>query len=285
MALDYRCFFCFAHAFEKLLIKAELSQEIANQFTSKMISLYSNKQDQLSTPLFARELHNSLKKYTGNADPYKLVKKQSNDLVLEMYEQLKKQVDLSVNPFNMALRLAIAGNIIDFAINDQYNLDGSINKVLNSDFAIDHSLQLWDDLQKAKTVLYLGDNNGEIVLDKLFIETIKHPNLIYAVRDTPVINDVTIKDARDVGLEKLVSVISNGFDAPSTILEQCSNDFLDIYHQADVIISKGQGNLEGLLNKSSGNIYYLLMVKCEVIAEVLQVKKGDFVVVNNNHLK
>lgn len=285
MVSDYRCFFCFARAFERLLNKEQLTQQQANQFTHEMINLYSRNQHVSSTPQFAQKLHASYKKYTGNADPYKMEKKQSNELVLKMYEKLKKQIKTATNPFDTALRLAIAGNIIDFAVNDQFDLDGTINNVLNSDFSIDHSLQLKDELNKAKTVLYLGDNNGEIVFDKLFIKTIDHSNLIYAVRGAPVINDVTLEDAHDVGMTKIVPVISNGDDAPSTILEHCSDEFMTIFNQADVIISKGQGNLEGLLNKSDHNIFFLLMVKCDVIAETLHVKKGDFVVKKNNQNK
>lgn len=246
------------------------------------MSLYQDKKDEYSTPLFARELHKHLKYLTNNSDPYKKAKQQSNDLILGMYLSLKLQVKKSATPWETALRMAIAGNIIDFAVTEKYNISETINEVLNSEFAIDDSKLLLNELKEAKTVLYLGDNNGEIVLDKLFIETINHPNLIYAVRDVPIINDATLEDAIYVGLDKIVTVISNGYDAPSTLLDKCSDEFLDIYNKADVIISKGQGNLEGLQNNTTGNIYFLLMVKCDVIAESLKVKKGDFVIKKKN---
>jgi len=153
--------------------------------------------------------------------------------------------------------------------------------VLKSDFSINHSYELKEALSNAKTVLYLGDNSGEIVLDKLFIETIMHPNLHFAVRGAPVINDVTIDDARYVGIYKVADVISNGYDAPSTIIDKCSEEFQKHFNDADVIISKGQGNLEGLLHKTHKTVFFLLMVKCDVIAEALGVKKGDFVVMKN----
>ena len=280
MGADYRCFFCFSRAFEKLMTREQLNPEQAKCFTNEIIQLYLEKQEEFSTPLFARELHVRLKKYTSKSDPYKVEKKQSNDLLLSGYKDFKKQIQSSQNSFDSALRLAIAGNIIDFAVDDSYKLDATIDKVLNSDFAIDHSSQLKSALDNAQSVLYLGDNNGEIVFDRLLIETINHPNLIYAVRDKPIINDVTLADANYVGLDQLVPVISNGYDAPSTILEYCSKDFLNVFNQADVIISKGQGNLEGLMDTQNQNIFYLLMVKCDVIAEKLHVKKGDFVVTN-----
>jgi len=279
---DYRCFFCFARAFERLIEKGNLQPKEKKQFANDMFGLFNDVKYDFSIPMVSRELHVLLKQYSNNPDPYKEEKNQSNDLVLGMYPELKDIVFQSDNYFNTALRLAIAGNIIDFGISNTFDLHSTIDKVLNSDFAIDDSIRLKQALSEAKTVLYLGDNCGEIVFDKLFIETIMHPNLIYAVRGVPVINDVTLEDAKYVGMDLVADVISNGYDAPSTLLEHCSTEFLEVFNRADVIISKGQGNLEGLLGKTQKEVYFLLMVKCEVIADVLGVKKGDFVVMKNN---
>ena len=282
MIFDYRCFFCFARAFERMLEKEIFSPEEKIQLASEMFGLFSNVKNDLLIPALSRELHLLLKKISNNPDPYKEVKKQSNDLVLGMYPELKTIVFNSVNQFDSALRLAIAGNIIDYGVSNDFDLQGTIDNVLNSDFAIDDSAELKQALLQAKTVLYLGDNCGEMVFDKLFIETIMHPNLTYAVRGEPVINDSTLDDAKYVGMDLVADVISNGYDAPSTILEHCSSEFLEVFNRADVIISKGQGNLEGLLGKTAKEVYFLLMVKCDVIADVLKVKKGDFVVKRQN---
>lgn len=278
MISDYRCFFCFARAFEKLLEDEKLTVAEKNSFTREMTMLYSKTQENFSAPAFSRELHQILKLYSQNADPYLEIKKHSNDLVLSLYPTFKQLVLESENPFDTALRLAIAGNIIDFGVSNHYDLDATIDKVLKSDFAINNSSELNEALSSAKTVLYLGDNSGEIVLDKLFIETIMHPNLHFAVRGAPIINDVTIDDARYVGIDMVANIISNGYNAPSTIVDKCSVEFQELYNKADLIISKGQGNLEGLLNNTDKQIFFLLMVKCDVIAEALGVQKGDFVV-------
>ncbi len=282
MKSDYRCFFCFARAFEQLIENENLSVEDKNSFTLDMTSLYKSVGENFSAPAFSRALHTILKKYTNNTDPYKKAKQLSNDTVLNMYPNLKNQIQLSDNSFDTALRLAIAGNIIDFAISTNFDLQETIDRVLQSDFAINDSTELKQALSKAKTVLYLGDNCGEIVFDKIFIETLKHSNLYYAVRGAPVINDATLDDALYIKMDKVAKVISNGYDAPSTILEHCSTEFKEIFDRADVIISKGQGNLEGLLGKTGKEVYFLLMVKCDVIANALNVKKGDFVVKKNN---
>jgi hypothetical protein len=276
---DYRCFFCFARAFERMIEKLDLLPDEKKYFVSEMFGLFNTGKNNFSVPALSRDLQILFKKYSKDPDPYKTLKQQSNDQVLSMFAHFKKIVFGSDNQFETALRLAIAGNIIDYGVSDSFDLVDTIEKVLSSEFAIDHSGELKQAVSQAKTVLYLGDNAGEIVFDKLFIETMMHPNLWYAVRGTPVINDVTLEDARYVGMDVVADVIENGYDAPSTILEHCSAEFKHLYEQADVIISKGQGNLEGLLDQTNKKIYFLLMIKCDVIADVLGVKKGDFVAV------
>jgi hypothetical protein len=282
MISDHRCFFCFTRAFEKLLGKENISNEAKKSFTLDMVRLYQNNWDKLIAPEFARELHSILKSYTLNSDPYKKAKKENNDQALSMFSELEEIIRQSEDPFGTALRLAIAGNIIDFAANDDFNLQATIDRSLTTLFAIDHSGRLKNALEKAKTVLYLGDNAGEIVLDKLFIKTIKHPNLIYVVRGAPVINDATMEDAEYIGMSNIARVISNEYDAPSTILHKSGKTFQHWFKEADLIISKGQGNLEGLIPLNDDRLFFLLMVKCDVVAEFLKVKKESFVVYNTS---
>ncbi len=280
---DYRCFYCFARAFEKLLEKENLSVEAKNNFTCEMAGLYGQHKENFSAPEFSRKLHTILKQYTNNPDPYKGAKRKSNDHALSLFPGLKKQIEGSANKFDTALRLAIAGNIIDFAVTDKFDLQATIDKVLHSGFSINHSRELKQAVSNADKVLYIGDNAGEIVFDKLFIETIMqfmHSDLTYVVRDAPVINDATLDDARYVGMDKIANVITNGYDGPSTILKKSSQVFKDHFKSADLIISKGQGNLEGLLPLDDQRIFFLLMVKCPVIAELLLVPVNSFVVYN-----
>jgi damage-control phosphatase, subfamily I len=282
MISDYRCFYCFTKAFGKLLEKENISIEAKSNFTNDMIGLYQDTREKFSAPEFARELHRMLRIHTLNPDAYKEVKKENNDQAILMLPELEKILQSSEDPFDTALRLAIAGNIIDFAVSDNFNLEATINKSLNTEFAIEHTLQLKKAIKNAKTVLYLGDNAGEIVFDKLFIKTIMHSNLTYVVRGAPVINDATMEDAEYVGMQKLVNVISNGYDAPSTIVKKSNKQFQQHFKEADLIISKGQGNLEGLAPLNDDRIFFLLMVKCEVIADFLKVEKGSQVIYNQS---
>ena len=282
MISDYRCFFCFARAIEKLIAKEKFTTDTGNRLVQDVMNLFCEKWGKLSMPEFSREVNYILKNHTNNPDPYKREKKESNDLVLGLVPELNEIIRNSSDPFSTALRLAIAGNIIDFAIENQFDLKTTINMVLNSDFAIDHSLKLKMEIEKADKVLYIGDNAGEIVFDKLFISTIYHPHLTFVVRGGPFINDATMEDALYTGINMVAKVISSGYDIPSVILEKSDNVFKECFEKADVIISKGQGNLEGLLTLNDKRIFFLLMAKCDVVSEFLKVPRGSMVVYNSS---
>lgn len=282
MQSDSRCFFCFAQAFAKLLDASQLSRTQKLQFTEHMSRLYIEGAENFSAPSFSKKLHELLTNYTGIKDAYAQVKRESNQNMLALYPTYKARVLQSDVPFDRALRLALAGNFIDFAVHHSTNIDSVLDRAQNQPLAIDHSQALKADLKKTKHVLYLGDNCGEIVLDRIFIETIMHPNLTFVVRGAPVINDATLEDAQMTGLDHVADVIDNGDNAPSTLLAHCSETFKHHFEQADVILSKGQGNLEGLLGKTNKNIYFLLMVKCLVMSELLHVPVGSFVVFNEH---
>jgi uncharacterized protein with ATP-grasp and redox domains len=282
MISDYRCFFCLARSFEKLLRKETISVEAKNNFTRDMINLYQAQHDKLSAPEFARDLHRLLKSYTKTHDPYKPEKRQSNILALDMASEMQETIDRSPDPFITAMRLAIAGNIVDFAANQSFDLKGTIDRSLTSEFAIDHTEQLRTAVRNADSILYLGDNAGEIVFDKLFIKIMNHKNVTFVVRGMPVINDVTIEDADYTGMGEVAKVITNGYDAPSTIVEKSSEEFRNYFEKAGLIIAKGQGNLEGLISLNDKRIFFLLVVKCDVIAEFLKVEKESIVVFNSS---
>jgi len=275
--MDYRCKECFSKNYDKLLERFPLSEVHSLEFSDFFHKLLNDDSGKTS-PEVQRELHHKLLSYNGIHDPWLNEKQISNQIALELYREWKPKVIISADPFDLALRLAIAGNIMDYGANHEFNVHETIEKALKSEFGIDHSALLRQRISEAKSILYLGDNAGEIVFDKLFIETINHPRVIYAVKDAPAINDVTFRDAKDVGMQEVAVVISNGYDAPSTILDKCSPEFMKIYRSADLIISKGQGNLEGLINENDPRIFFLFMVKCDVISEHVHAKKGSLVI-------
>jgi hypothetical protein len=277
--VDPRCILCLNNTYNRLFDKFNVDDDKRKLLLSFSDHLVNQGQF-VSGPEIQRELNTAMCRIIKISDPFAEEKENSNNIATELYQKWKPKVLSSSDPFDLALRLSIAANVMDYGAYDKFDVNETINTVLSATFAIDHSQQLKEKIKNAKTILYLGDNAGEIVFDKLLIETIMHHDVYYAVKCSPILNDVTIKDAHDVGMDLAADVISNGYDSPSTILGQCSKDFLKLYNSADLIISKGQGNFEGLMNQHDPRIFFLLMAKCDVIAETLDVKKGSFLVLN-----
>ncbi|MDD3961546.1 MAG: DUF89 family protein [Bacteroidia bacterium] len=284
--MDIRCIDCFQASFARLLEKYSLSDEQKMEFwhyfdeTTPACSRFSAPEMQVI-------LQKKLKTISGIEDFYLREKCDSNNLALSIADYWKEAVKSTKNPFAMAVRLAIAGNIMDYGAANTFNLRKTIEKVMHAKLGIDCSNALADRVQSARKILYLGDNAGEIVFDKLLIATMQHPDLTFVTRGGPTLNDVTLKDAHEVRMQDVAQVISSGLDAPTTLLSQSSQSFRDHFQAADLIISKGQGNLEGLIDLKDPRIYFLLMAKCRVMAERLGVEVNDFVIYNaaTNHVK
>ncbi len=220
-------------------------------------------------------VYRKIREITGVADPYRKIKQQHIAEARTLYPELEKLVAESEDPLLTAIRLAIAGNVIDLGINKTFDLVNDIRKTLSQDFAVFDYEIFKIRLAAAESVLYIGDNAGESVFDKLLIKQLKKP-VKYVVRSHPIINDVTMEDALASGLDEVAELIESGSEAPGTILSQCTPEFLKIYQEADMIISKGQGNYEGLSDVKR-TIFFLLKAKCHVIADDLGVKEGDIV--------
>lgn len=279
MHMNNECLLCQVKALQKRMDTFEVALEKRPQVIKQLEKYILGIDVENSySPEITRNILHTLNEFTNINDPYEKEKQDSNSELLARYDEFKQRIKDSKNPFDTALRLAIAGNIIDFGPNHKFDISETIERVLTSELAIDDSAELKAEIKKAKSILYLGDNCGEIVLDKLFLETINHPNVIFAVREKPILNDATKKEAIEVGIPEVAHLISNGDDSPSTLLHRVSPEFLEIYKSADVIIAKGMGNFEGLMDETDPRLFYLLMIKCHVIGEKVGAQNGDFVV-------
>ena len=244
----------------------------------QMLRIFSTEDFSQSPPMLGARMHAMIRDAIHHPDPYHRIKAKYNRLMMDQYERFDKLVKNSEDPFNMAMRLAIAGNVIDFGSQLQPEVMETINRVMDAKLAIDHSSQLRTDLEQADSLLYIGDNCGEIVLDKLFLLTLDVPVKYFAVRDSPIINDVTYEDAVLTGMDKVAQVITTGDNAPGAVWASTSEQFQRVFREADVIISKGQGNLEGLLDVAHDSIYFLLVTKCDLMAERVGTRKEEFIV-------
>lgn len=216
-----------------------------------------------------------VREITGEDDPLAELKNNSTREMLDLYPQLKRVVTSSDDPLQMAVRLAIAGNVIDFGVHDDYNIHAEIRATLEKDFEICDIFEFRRALEQAENVLYIGDNAGESVFDRLLIETMSKPT-IYVVRAEPVLNDVTYIDAVTAGIGQVAEICSSGSRAPGTILRSCSVKFRQLFQSADIVISKGQGNYEGLSDEPRP-VFFLLKAKCPVIARDIGVNAGAIV--------
>jgi uncharacterized protein with ATP-grasp and redox domains len=234
----------------------------------------------LTPPAMGQRIHRLVRKLTGNPDPYAKAKSSFNRAVLELLPDLRQQITSSPDSFATAVRLAIAGNAIDLGA---YNgLDGRhLHEHLAHalDCPLSGSLEaLRQATRTAPTVLYIADNAGEIVLDRLLIEQLLPKRVTVVVRGQPILNDATRADAMVAGLGDLGEVIDNGSDAPGTLMSECSSELRHRFEHADVVIAKGQGNCETLSAVTRHNMFFLLMAKCPVIAQHLGCERNSLIV-------
>ncbi|HOP39772.1 MAG TPA: ARMT1-like domain-containing protein [Geobacteraceae bacterium] len=237
-----------------------------------------------SPPAIGQKLHRTLRDLTRVDDPYREIKDHCNQAALEMLPDLSARIRDSADPLFTALRVAIAGNVIDLGVNGHIrgsDVKNAMANILNEPFH-GNIEDFRDTVRSARKILYLADNAGEIVFDRLLIEQLPLDRVTLAVRGTPVLNDATRVDAEAAGLHDLVEVINNGSDAPGTILTDCSRDFRRRFSMADLVIAKGQGNFE-TLSDTNADIFFLFKAKCPVIANHVGLPVGTHVAIRGRH--
>ncbi|OLS14578.1 MAG: hypothetical protein RBG13Loki_1769 [Promethearchaeota archaeon CR_4] len=239
----------------------------------------------LPAPKVGQGVYRIIGEELGNPNPYAPLKKLTNEQAFQFESRARDLIRKSNDRLATALKLAIIGNSIDFAAYTSVNIDKEMQDMAKTSIAKDESPSLFSDLTSARRILYIGDNSGEIVFDKLFIEEMlrQYPDkkIIFAVRGGPIINDVTMEDAQEVGLDQIVPIVC-GSQSPGVLLEESSAEFLTAFREADLILLKGQGNFEALANESNlptkGHIYFLLKAKCRVMERIFNKPVGSLIV-------
>lgn len=275
--MSYQCYFCHNRTAERIIRRFGLHGKDADLLIETTMSLYQGEHSTLSNPEKARVLYTTIEEIVGKGDLYTSEKEEANSILLKLYPAFKRKAEESGNPLKTAVKMAVAGNLIDFGPGHSFDVETHVEELANEELAIDDSQKLFEAISKANNVLYLGDNAGEIVMDKLFIEMLC-TEVTYVVRGSHIINDATLKDARDTGMDQVATVVPNGDNSPSTLLHRVSDEVRELYNSADVVISKGMGNYEGLMDETHKGLYFLLMAKCEPVARKLGVNKKDIVV-------
>ncbi len=275
MDLNLDCIPCFmqqALKAARIATRDEKAQEKVLRETAKCLAHLPFE----STPMeIAHKIYQIIRTVTGNPDPFKSIKKHDNQLALEMYPWLKELLDRSEDRLYTAVKLAAAGNIIDYGVNQEFHLKDTVKNMLTQDFALNNFQKFKEDLFNARNIIYLADNAGEIVFDRILIEEFGDKNITLVVKGGPIINDATLEDVKAVGLEDLVEIDYLGNGEPDTGPERSDPAFLEKLRQADLVLSKGQGNYEALSREKY--IYFLFMAKCLLVARDIGVEKGDII--------
>ena len=253
---------------------------------------YLSKMDfEVTTPEIIGEVFGMIKNHTNNPDPYKETRNYYNTLFLKLLPKFERQIVQAGNSFQLAVQYAIIGNIIDFNPIHNTLLDDIFDcfeKMEQLELSIDDSKALMEDILKSKILLYLGDNCGEICMDKILLKKIKELNpsvkILFGVRGKPVVNDSIAEDAYAVGIDEYAEIIDNGDGSLGTVLARTSPEFKEVYKKADVVIAKGQANYE-CLSEENKNIYFLLMTKCDVIAKDIGVEEKKMICMKNKAWK
>ncbi|ABP67676.1 DUF89 family protein [Caldicellulosiruptor changbaiensis] len=224
-----------------------------------------------------------------NNDPYYSAKKQSNALALELFESVRKKVFESKDPLYESLKAAVAGNVIDLGIKREFDIESELSHAFDFGFSIDDYPLLKKKLQNSKNIVIAGDNAGEIVFDKVLVEVLNQmgKNVYYIVKTKPILNDATLEDAKEVGMDKIATIVETGLGLLGIPKEFVSSQLKQLILNVDIVISKGQANFESLdeFEEIQDNIFYLLKIKCEYLAKKLNFKHGDLVLINGENLK
>ena len=251
----------------------QLQEKVLKAVLEDIENADTTKPPAYTTTFIHRRIRRMLRK-----DPFKAIKSEYNQITLNLYPHLKKMVKESSDPLWTASRLAIAGNVIDFGIFTSVDIEGTIRRALQSPLSVDDYLSFKGALSGAAEVLYLLDNAGEVVFDRILIETItsQGKKVTAVVKGSSIINDCTLSDAREAGITEVCKVIDNGSDSVGTILEWTSPEFRQRYARFPLVISKGQGNFE-TLNDPEKAIFYLFQSKCDVVSKELGLSLGSMI--------
>ena len=277
MELQLDCLACILRQVVESSRMATDDKEMQNRVMDEALIRIADYKNYKSAPALTREILRIVSRHTGVSDLYAEIKNADITEAKEIFPRLKEFLDNSDDKLYWALKIAATGNVIDRAINHAANgVETLIEKEIKRKFAIDDYAVFKKKIEEARNILIIGDNAGESVFDRILIEHLPEKNFIYAVRSGPTLNDVTMKDAVDSGLNGCSKIISSGCDSPGVILEECSSEFLDAFWGTDMVISKGQGNFE-MLYGCGREMFFLLKLKCFAITTVVQTGLNEYV--------
>lgn len=281
MTIQHECIACIAGQSRRVCEAIHADEALSKIIIGYVESALQNANFTLSPPVIAAPLYEQMAVLAKTDDLYRIQKEHATAQALSYLPFLQETIEQSNEPLIATLKTAVVGNVIDLAAEVSFDLHEAIESVYHTPFAIDDSLKLSIALEKAKTLMYIGDNAGEHIFDALAIEHLQklYPDLsiTYAVRGTPIINDVTMNEALEAGMDHICTIMDSGVPTPGFVYELASPEAQHLFDSADLIIAKGMGNYECMTPQTRRNICFLLKVKCSVVAASLNQEIGSIV--------
>lgn len=272
------CEACLLRQVREAIAFTQVSAALAQEVDARVREWLAHANWNLPIPVLAQQMHRLIRELTGNSDPYAAIKERMNQQVAHLYPLWHTIFRQAHSPLDAAVRLAIIGNLLDMGPKprlDAASVQGAFEGALSAPLrgSLDEFAEA---IRRARSILYLADNAGEIVFDRDLLAQLPLGKFVVAVRGSPVLNDATVADAEQAGLSDYCEIISNGSDAPGTVLEDCSPAFRERFTEADLVIAKGQGNYESLAGADK-HLFFLLKIKCDVLSRDLGWPLGSLV--------
>ncbi|HIP20178.1 MAG TPA: DUF89 family protein [Sulfurimonas sp.] len=281
MLIDKECVACIINQSVKVANAIGAQEDIKNELLSKVTHMSKSFSFTHNPPEIAADVYEKMAEIANKTDLYDEIKDLSAQKALLLVPALKEKLKNSQNKLLTATKIAVAGNVIDLAAAVEFDLEEELVKVFDTEFAQNDFRVMQTQLKKAKTILVIGDNVGEHIFDYLFIEVLQelYPNAEYSymVRGNPIINDVTMKEAKEAGFDTLCELVDSGVNTPGFTYNRANEYSQKLFDRVDVVVSKGMGNYECLNESKRDNIFFLLKVKCDVVANSLGKKLGDII--------
>jgi len=281
MHIENECISCIINQAAKVADAIEASPSLERELVSHVEGMSHSFSYEQTPPEIAADVYEKMALLAHKEDLYDEVKRASTQKAQSFVPLLQEKITQSHHKLLTATKIAVAGNVIDLAAAVAFDLEEELERVFHTSFATDDFYEMQEELESAQSVLIIGDNVGEHIFDYMFIETLQklypEKSYTYFVRGVPIINDVTMKEAKEAGFHKLCNLVDSGVNTPGFTYSRASHKAQELFDNADVIISKGMGNYECMSDTHRENIFFLLKVKCNVVANSLGKTLGDII--------
>jgi len=281
MNITNDCVECIIEQIKKATTVLQCDKQLSKEIEEEIVKRSHHFSFDHTPPWVARDAYEYLAQRTNMEDPLESIKQSSINTALEFVPFVNEKLSNSKDPLFTAIKASVAGNVIDFGAKEQFDLKDEIQNVFDTNFAINDYETFKKNLQTINKLMILADNSGENVFDKILLETLNkhypHIKLFYATRGKPIINDITTKEAYQIGIDEVATIVDSGVDTPGLETSRANKEFNDLYKTMPLVIAKGMGNFECLEALRDERIFFLFKVKCNVVANSIGQDVGSII--------